>query len=55
MRAASRPPRVGQTSANPRGNKSFFASVFSEKADSSFSEEKEAKRLLCPAPPAKRA
>jgi hypothetical protein len=28
-------------------NKSFFASFFSKKEDSSFSEEKEAKRLLC--------
>jgi hypothetical protein len=28
------------------GNKSFFASFFSKKEDSSFSEEKEAKRLL---------
>jgi hypothetical protein len=27
-------------------NKSFFASFFSKKEDSSFSEEKEAKRLL---------
>jgi hypothetical protein len=32
-----------------RGNKSFFASFFSKKEVSSFSEEKEAKRLLCPA------
>jgi hypothetical protein len=30
------------------GNKSFFASFFSKKEDSSFSEEKEAKRLLIP-------
>jgi hypothetical protein len=29
-----------------RGNKSLFASFSSEKDDSSFSEEKEAKRLL---------
>jgi hypothetical protein len=29
------------------GNKSFFASFFSKKEVSSFSEEKEAKRLLC--------
>jgi hypothetical protein len=29
-----------------RRNKSFFASFFSKKEDSSFSEEKEAKRLL---------
>jgi hypothetical protein len=28
------------------GNKSFFASFFSKKEKSSFSEEKEAKRLL---------
>jgi hypothetical protein len=28
------------------GHKSFFASFFSKKEDSSFSEEKEAKRLL---------
>jgi hypothetical protein len=33
-----------------RRNKSFFASFFSKKEDSSFSEEKEAKRLLSPAP-----
>jgi hypothetical protein len=32
------------------GHKSFFASFFSKKEESSFSEEKEAKRLLCPAP-----
>jgi hypothetical protein len=32
------------------GNKSFFASFFSKKEDSSFSEEKEAKRLLFPRP-----
>jgi hypothetical protein len=32
-----------------RGNKSFFASFFSKKEDSSFSAEKEAKRLLSPA------
>jgi hypothetical protein len=30
------------------GDKSFFASFFSKKEDSSFSEEKEAKRLLFP-------
>jgi hypothetical protein len=30
-----------------RKDKSFFASFFSKKEDSSFSEEKEAKRLLC--------
>jgi hypothetical protein len=29
-----------------RWNKSFFASFFSKKEDSSFSEEKQAKRLL---------
>jgi hypothetical protein len=29
-----------------RRNKSFFASFFSKKEDSSFSEEKEARRLL---------
>jgi hypothetical protein len=29
-------------------NKSFFASFFSKKEESSFSEEKEAKRLLFP-------
>jgi hypothetical protein len=32
----------------PRGNTSFFASFFSKKEESSFSEEKEAKRLLIP-------
>jgi hypothetical protein len=30
------------------GNKSFFSSFFSTKEDASFSEEKEAKRLLFP-------
>jgi hypothetical protein len=31
---------------NRQWNKSFFASFFSKKEESSFSEEKEAKRLL---------
>jgi hypothetical protein len=35
---------------SPRKNKSVFASFFSKKEESSFSEEKEAKRLLFPAP-----
>jgi hypothetical protein len=30
------------------GHKSFFGSFFQKRTDSSFSEEKEAKRLLCP-------
>jgi hypothetical protein len=41
-----RPALEPVTRVQSAENKSFFASFFSKKEDSSFSEEKEAKRLL---------
>jgi hypothetical protein len=44
QRCACRTVTCGEPLKAPK-NKSFFASFFSKKEDSSFSEEKEAKRL----------
>jgi hypothetical protein len=42
------PADTGLSVRSGARDKSFFASFFSKKEDSSFSEEKEAKRLLLP-------